>query len=138
MTRIAASLVAARMSCLIALTFAGTSARAQERAPEPSKEPSPIMVIGECPGSGELSAILAPLLGNAPSAALPLPPRVTDLGERFEVAVAGHHDPVAALLSVRYRAQASAMTVILLVLRAYGSVAVITGTRRVIREMMLS
>jgi hypothetical protein len=28
--------------------------------------------------------------------------------------------------------------VILLVLRAYGSVAVITGTRRVIREMMLS
>ena len=30
------------------------------------------------------------------------------------------------------------MTVILLVLGAYGSVAVITGTRRVIREMMLS
>lgn len=47
------------------------------------------MVIGECPGSGELSAILAPLVGNAASAALPLPPRVTDLGERFEVAVAG-------------------------------------------------
>jgi len=49
-----------------------------------------------------------------------------------EVAVAGHHDPAAALLSVPYRAQAGAMTVILLVLRAYGSVAVITGTRRVI------
>ena len=30
------------------------------------------------------------------------------------------------------------MTVILLVRRAYGSVAVITGTRRVIRAMMLS
>ena len=54
-----------------------------------------------------------------------------------EIAVAGHHDPAAALLSVRYRAQAGAMTVILLVLRAYGLVAVITGTRRVIREMML-
>ena len=34
--------------------------------------------------------------------------------------------------------RAGAMTVILLVLRAYGSVAVITGTRRVIRAMMLS
>jgi hypothetical protein len=55
-----------------------------------------------------------------------------------EVAVAGHHDPAAALLPVPYRAQAGAMTVILLVLPAYGSVAVITGTRRVIREMMLS
>lgn len=47
------------------------------------------MVIGECPGSGTLSTALAPLLDKTASAAPTLPPRVTDLGEHFEVVVAG-------------------------------------------------
>ena len=47
------------------------------------------MVVGECPGWGTLSTALAPLLGKIASAAPTLPPRVTDLGEHFEVVVAG-------------------------------------------------
>ncbi len=87
--RNAVSLFAARMSCLAALTFACAAARAQGPAPEPSQAPPPIVVVGDCPGSGTLSTVLAPLLSKAASAAPTLPPRVTDLGERFEVAVAG-------------------------------------------------
>src|SRR5437868_4839919 len=96
MTRIAARLIAARMSCLIMLTVACVDARAQGRAAEPSQEPAPIKVIGECPESGTLSTILAPLLGKGPSAAPALPARVTDLGERFEVAVGGQSRRVGA------------------------------------------
>ncbi len=76
------------MSCLVALTFAAVPAPRGARRNH-LQGPPPIIVIGECPGSGTLSTILAPLLGKTASAAPTLPPRVTDLGEHFEVVVAG-------------------------------------------------
>lgn len=89
MTRSVPGLRAACMSCLVALTLASADALAQGGAPDRTLGPPPITVIGECPGSGALSTMLAPLLGEAAFSALALPPRVTDLGHRFEVSVAG-------------------------------------------------
>jgi hypothetical protein len=92
----AAVRIARRASWLAAgLIFLCATARAERRAPEPSEGPPWIKVSGECPASGTLSLSLAPVLektraGTAATAhGPPAPPRVTDLGDSFEVAAAG-------------------------------------------------
>ena len=87
--KIAAIRMVARASCLVAIVLACAGARAEGRALEPLQGPPLVNVLGECPASSRLSLALAPVLRIAATSAPAVLPRVTDLGDRFEVAVAG-------------------------------------------------
>jgi hypothetical protein len=83
----AAVRIAARATFLLAVVIARSDARAEVRAPEPLQGPPQVMVIGKCPASATLSLALAPALGKIAVSDPGAPPRVTDLGDGFEVGV---------------------------------------------------
>jgi hypothetical protein len=73
---------------LLGLMAAGVAA---PETPAGAPAPGPLVVEaqGSCPGGEAVRAALLPALAEAPAASGPQAPRVTDLGDRFEVDAAG-------------------------------------------------
>jgi hypothetical protein len=71
---------------ILSLAPAAPAPESAAAAPAPAA-PIAVEAAGECPSREAVAAALAPVLGGA--AAPAAPPRVTDLGDKFEVSAAG-------------------------------------------------
>jgi hypothetical protein len=77
---------------LIVAAAAVASAMAPEQSVVPAPVPAPQFVVvasGECPDREAVMAALLPALAGRAPRAVPEPPRVADLGDRFEIAAFG-------------------------------------------------